>query len=70
MSHYLAYDELRAWLRLAFDEDVPLGTLRYWANSEPWTPHGTRRTRRWDLAEARATYLKYRGRPQNGNPDE
>jgi hypothetical protein len=61
----LTYAELRAWLRLAVDDDVPLGTLRYWASSEPWTPHGTRRHRTWDICEARDTYLKYRGEPKS-----
>lgn len=67
MTRYLAYDELRAWLRLAFGEDVPLGTLRYWASAENWRPHGTRRRRRWELEQARATYLKYRGVAQERN---
>jgi len=66
MTSYLAYDELRAWLNLAFGEDVPVGTLRYWASTEHWTPHGTRHARRWSLDQARATYLKYRARPENG----
>lgn len=61
MSGYLTYDELQAWFRLAVDAEVPIGTLRYWASTEPWTPHGSRRCRRWDICEARATYLKYRG---------
>lgn len=69
MTSYLAYDELRAWFRLAFDDDVPLGTLRYWASAENWTPHGSRRARRWDLDQARRTYLKYRTPPENGQTD-
>lgn len=60
MITLVTYDEIQVWFRLAFDEDVPLGTLRYWASAEKWTPHGTRRRRRWDLDEARASYLKYR----------
>lgn len=66
----LTYDELQAWLRLAVGEEVPLGTLRYWASTEPWTPYGTSRERRWDMTQARATYLKYRGSTQNGHDDE
>lgn len=61
----LTYDELQAWLKLAVGEVVPIGTLRYWASNEPWTPHGTRRCRRWDIEQARATYLKYRGTPES-----
>lgn len=68
MTRYLAYDELRAWLRLAYDEDVALGTLRYWASTEHWTPHGSR-PRRWNLEQVRATYLKYRPRPEIGTDD-
>lgn len=66
MTTRVTYDELQVWLRLAFDEDVPLGTLRYWASTENWAKHGTRRHRRWDLDQARRTYLKYRGNPENG----
>jgi hypothetical protein len=66
----VTYDELQAWLRLATGEEVPLGTLRYWASAENWTPHGSRRRRRWDIAEARATYFKYRGTPENGSTDD
>lgn len=57
----LDYRELQAWLKLATDEKVPVGTLRYWASSENWTPHGEPRHRRWEIEQARATYLKYRG---------
>lgn len=65
MTTLLGYDELRAWLRLAYGDDVSPGTLRYWASVEHWTPHGDR-PRRWSLDQARATYLKYRGKPENG----
>lgn len=70
MTSLVSYDELQAWLRLAVGEEVPLGTLRYWASVECWTPHGSRRARRWDIEQARATYFKYRGGPEIGTDDE
>lgn len=35
---------------------IPVGTIRRWAHEDGWQPHGTRRTRQWDLRDAQDSY--------------
>lgn len=44
---------------------VPVGTIRYWAHTDRWTPHGTTRTRRWELDQARTSYRTRRPDPED-----
>lgn len=40
--------------------DVPTGTIRRWASEDDWTPHGTRRRRRWELPQVQESYDRRR----------
>lgn len=35
---------------------TPVGTIRRWAHEDGWQPHGTRRTRTWNLWDAQDSY--------------
>jgi hypothetical protein len=50
----LDYQELAVYLQ------VPIGTLRYWASVDGWSPHGTPRARRWPLTEAVRSFTNRR----------
>lgn len=50
----LDYEELSAYLQ------VPVGTLRYWAHKDSWTPHGTPRARRWPMDQAVRSFTNRR----------
>lgn len=39
---------------------VPVGTVYYWASTDKWPKHGTRRARTYDLGDVQASYNRRR----------
>lgn len=41
---------------LAHHYGVAVGTIRRWASEDRWHPYGTRRSRKWSLADAQESW--------------
>ena len=57
MTFHLGWADTAA---IAWQFNVAPGTIRRWASEDRWTPLGTRRTRQWDLEQARISYERRR----------